>query len=279
MFLEVKVLSRTTLIQNLFVKVSQKWKFFIDEVKIKELVISNKPSSWSSRETWYRTKAKINSRNRITFSKIERCPFVLTDLKRLRLEGTIYSYRFNLNELLALFPNLCHLEIFWFQGNNTGINLNLPATLKTISFDVVDKMKLYLHSPQLQNVFCGSDIRNIKFSHPESIKHLKIDNLENEHNKYDDLQVFPNVECFHCGDYSYTLDGADLELIRLFPKAKVIRFELGAMEVDEDFDKLENVINDVIEQKNILGRTDLNIFCDRAKMVDRSSFRSYAYSW
>lgn len=246
-------------------------------MKLNQLVILDHSTTYSLWTTWYRTTAIINSRNAIAFSKIERCPFVLADLKRLRIDDSVYSNTFNLNGFLASFPKLCHLEIFWFEGNNTSINLDLPASLKTIHFDVVDNMKLHLNSPKLQNVFCGSGILNIKFSHPESIKHLKIKVLEKDH-PTEDLQVFPNVEYFHCGEYSYTLLNADLDLIRLFPKAKEIHFELGAMEEDEDFDNLESVIDDVLEQKRIAGRTDLTIFCDGTKMVDKSSFRCYAYS-
>lgn len=50
-----------------------------------------------------------------------------------------------------------------------SFNLDLPVSLNTFHIGVVDNVKLHLNLPQLKNDLCGDDIRNLKFSHPESI--------------------------------------------------------------------------------------------------------------
>lgn len=57
-------------------------------------------------------------------------------------------------------------------------------------------------------------------------------------------KYFLNVEYFHCGECSRTLDGTDLT--RFFPKAKEIHFEL---EASKDYVILERVIDGVLERK------------------------------
>lgn len=212
------------------------------------------------------TDAKINPRNRIPFSQVQRCPFALTGVERLSIDQTVVCSEFDLSEFLAKFPKLCHLEIRDVLGNDTTFNFDLPATLKTIRFDDVRDMKLHLNAPQLQNVFCGYGFEMIEFSHPESVKHLRIEWLGTGYN----LQVLPNVESFHCVGFYARWDDANLDFVRLFPKAKEIHFNLGV-----SFDELERVINAAIEQKNIQRRTDLTIFCGGSKMVDTNSLRSY----
>lgn len=135
--------------------------------------------------------------------------------------------------------------------------MNLPASLETIFLDAIHDVKLHLNSPQLRNVFCGFDYKNITFSHPESVKHMVIIDLNPD--TYDDLQIFPNVEYFRCG----AIKGANLGLLRLFPKVKKICFVLGAIEKDE----LKNLINDLIHQKNVSGRADLEIVCNAVMTV------------
>lgn len=223
--------------------------------------------SW---RTWYETTANVGTRSRISFSQVQRCPFDLANVERLRIEGVLNSTNFNWNEFLAKFPRLCHLEINRFNGYGRCIDLNLPATLGTIRFGVVNVKKLHLNAPQLHNLYCGFGFRNIEFLHPESVKHLRIKFLGDTDN--DDLQVFPNVEWFRCAPSFYTLAGPGLDLIRLFPKAREMHFENL---VTYNFAKLARVIGDVVAGKNRSGRTELNIFYGGSEMVDRNSFRRY----
>lgn len=102
---------------------------------------------------------------------------VLADVERLQIKETTDSEELNLNEFLAKFSRLCHLEI---QKNDTIFKLDLPASVKTIHFDAsfddvyVCGMKLRVNAPQLQNVYCSVGIRNIDPSSiSEAFKHRK----------------------------------------------------------------------------------------------------------
>lgn len=258
-------------------QVSQKWKFLIDEVKIQELIIHNHRSLRFLPKFWYRTKKRMNKRNRLAFSKIELCPFDLSNVRRLRIDSRFQPIQCNWNEFLGKFPRLCHLEIALIHENSRNLTLDLPASLKTLRLQICDDIKLHLNSSELKNLFCDFDIRNVTFSHPESIENLKITNVNKNVNG--EFQVFPNVKCFHCGEYSYTLGDVDLDLLRIFPKANAFHFDFGTLETAEKFDKMDRVINDIIDRKDILGRSDLNIFCGGTQMRDRRSFYRYTYSW
>lgn len=270
---------------------SQNWKLLVDDIKIEELVYSASTfrthfrSRLCSRRPWYLTKDEINPGNIIDLypiSKLSRCPLDLTNVHRLRIDtmGIFrravheFSWNLNWNEFLGNFPKLTHLEIYRFGDEGfermRRIYLRLPVTLKTFRLTDARQVMLYLKSsPQLENVSCDLNIANIQFSHPESVKHLRINDWIGYH-----LRIFSNVEYIHFGrDSSYLYD--ELNLIWLFPQVKEIHFDYGAMRSAINVRNLERVLHVLMAQKNVLGRNDLTIFYDGTMISDVNSFRVY----
>lgn len=231
---------------------------------------------------WYLTKENVdpgNVINNVSVSKINRCPFNLTHLERLRIYAPSVSISggINWNELLANYPKLCHLEILfldkcYFDGRN---RFRLPASLKTIYISQVTHTErdAFLNAPQLENVYVGYGIRLIKFSHPESIRHLEIDGfgcggiLDNI--------IYPNVEFFYCGEYSTELIFTNWDLIQLFPKVREIHFKMLATADDGSIDKLQEFIDSLKMKKIFAGGSDLDIFCNGKKIPENHSIRMH----
>lgn len=260
-------------------QVERRWTVFIDEVKLRELIVSADKMGCS--EVWYNTKMKTNARNKITFSAINRCPFDLAHVQRLKIVLTICVDTFNLNGLLATFSQLNLLHISGIQTSQrlNNVSITLPDSLKTISLNDVDEnLKFHLNASKLETVYCDSDIRNLKFSHPESVKHLKFEYYnEIRSNDNDDVAVLPNLEYFHCV-WGYSLADARLDYVKLFPKLKQIRFETEGIEQYNDYERLNSLVNKILSQKKVSLRNNMKIYCDGKEMTRYNSFIHYHLS-
>lgn len=262
---------------------SRQWSLAVGDIRIDDLVYSTSSfrshfrSRLGSRRPWFLTKDEISPGNIIDLypiCKLSRCPFDLTNVQRLRIDAvgvfrrTVdeFSWNLNWNEFLANFPRLSHLEIYRFDEGYEQmrrITLDLPDTLTTFCLSDAQHVIVYLNSSaRLQNVSCDTKIVNIRFTHPESITHLRINDWIGYH-----LSIFPNVECIYFGK-STTFLYDYLNLISLFPRMKEIHFEYGAMKSDLYVKSLEIVINWlVVDRKNV------KVFYDGTRMHNVRSFR------
>jgi len=253
--------------------VSKKFRYFIDEVKVKQLVIVLTHYKRPNFERWYMTEKVINWRNQIKVSKVIYCPFDLSCVKKLMIDHRIISgcYYFGdkyFNEFIRIFTSLKHMEMVGVEpGKEHYFLLLLPDTLKTFRIDFTNVL-LAIVARNLETIRCDTPVIALKFRQP--IKHLKIDYIEGDH-----LRNLPSLEYFGCVQ-AHTIADYDYEYLLLFPNLKEIHFETEQINGMYRYRKLESLMNKVILERE-RAKSNVKIFCDETEIVGSKLFNEYGF--
>lgn len=207
-------------------KVCKRFLSFCDEVKLKQIIITNDIKN--KKEPWFYTKEQFNHNDGIdvTTFLLWRSKFRFDHfIKRLYFRGTYAEYKaLNLQD----FTQLEQMTMFCTDnaGRSRTIEINLPHLKVLHELRWSHNYNVQLNTPKLEMLKCESfDFLTIQ--HPDSIKHVEfvqhnrgIDLLKNvEYLKLDmgflirnehHISSYPKLETLHC-IYSFDDDEDDDE--------------------------------------------------------------------
>ena len=231
--------------------VSRSWYHTIDSFRIKSLFFSDRPGGHI--ESKNKLLNGAFTQNFICSSRFEEFfrtfgQSIFSSLKHLRL------YRLNLTEAnrksftraLNSFGRLEELSIFWLNGREKELELNLPM-LQSIWLSRLNGMKkLTLDAPNLQKVrlkHCSFSNQGLELVHPESAETLLIYRLEQI-----EVKKLKNLKYLYIGEKP-TVDSTFLPG---FEQLKEIHLISSS--------GVQNIVSQLFDQKRQYGRTDLKIY-------------------
>lgn len=185
-------------------------------------------------------------------------PFFYEDAKVLN--------RFNQLEHLE-FPNLIFQEV-----SPPTINLPHLKVLK-IACAAYKFDDSTVDAPNLEILSCFEGLRGIQVSHSKSVKHLQIGD------KPPNLKGFENVEVFSC----FRPESINADLFGQLPKLEEIHFVdghyKGICAKYLNFNETKITMNQLIEQKKSLGKTELKLhFFGELLDNDNKTFEDYKFN-
>ena len=251
--------------------VCKRFKFFIDEVKLNELIISD--FGRLTRPKYYYTNESYNLRNQIKIeflSSIQAFPFNLSDLKYLVVHLLFWNDKEikNFEKFLSDKLKLVQLQIWDLNDYNSDLNekvlLKLPK-LKVIFIDYVN-VPLTIDCPNLQQVYCGSNFRSIKFLNPQSILSLEVED-DGKMNASQAETIFKNVKYFK----SKQCSRLDPDFIDLLPNVKRVYCDQEEINEYDDYFSVTYVMDCLISK---ITKKDFQIFYKDVELIGSNKLRA-----
>ena len=187
--------------------VCRQFKFYADEIEIDRLVVNDYKSTSGTRtlEPWYLTERSIDVQFLITrneFFAIGRSQFRLGQLKFLFIQ---LDQAFCFSTFCNQFKGLIHLKLAFGEIDYQRRTLTLPE-LKVLK--LFSSFPCVLKTPKLE-VVSFYRASNLRFEHPETIKHLECSFLD-----ADLIGTFLNLEVFKYEDGSVNLNANLLQILK-----------------------------------------------------------------
>lgn len=224
--------------------VCRNWYYLVHSIRPSECLIHS--SAWSSKK-WTFTNVPLEYRSSIEVSPEQRLNYRFfqinfANIQKLYLDSC-HSYssckKFIIDDVrfLSYFKQLKQLEIHTLRLVQTSIDLPLLKVLTLKGCQVYD---LKIIAPQLDAFVCWNYFGEIKFVY-DSLRYFECDEY------YSDILNFRQLECLYCK----FINPIDRNLVQSLPELKQLHL----------FSYLVRppVLNDLIDEKNRLRRTDLII--------------------
>ena len=258
--------------------VCKKWKWFLDQQKITELVIKDHDfpaGDWahSGRPVSRASVVRIDlfrAQSQLFKDKLTGLP-LFVNLRRLKISSFakdrfakhLYAGFF---DCLRNFIRLQHLELELDLDNQQSI---VHPNLKIIYVRFVEELDyLEIRAPKLEALYCRGWFHMVKVAHPQSIKFL-FSSFYAERNRID-LSSFVNLETLHC---NAVLNLCRIELAQ-FPKLREFRFSREELQ-PEDYHGIQNFLIDLVDQKLKLQRDAFKVFFFNEEITDLGPFGDY----
>lgn len=258
-------------------RVCKKWKWFLDQQKVAELVVKDhdfKLDDWSHTERPVRPGSVIRmdlfrSQNQLFKERLTRQP-LLTNLQRLKISSfakeryakQLYNGFF---DSLRNFIRLEQLDIeFDLEMQQSIVHPNL----KILFIRFVEELDyVEINAPRLEVLYCRGYFHMMKIAHPQTIKFLFSSFYSEKHRI--DLSRFVGLERLHCNAVS------NLCRIQLGQFVKLKEFKFSREELQpEDYQEIQNFLIDLVDQKLKLKR-DLKVLFFNEEMTDLEPFSAY----
>lgn len=181
--------------------ISKRFKFFVDQIKLDELLITSKyfdPKARSGKvfyTSWTLTNELVSNGYSSYNLKLK---FFNSPSFKNKFENSLAKLYLNEKELpdqfqiIEKFKNsLRQLRCHFFKRN--GRELKLPH-LQSIEIALEPFSRLLLNAPNLKKVYCLSCLCSLELVHPETVDTLRI--LSTKNHKLSGLSRFTNVEVF-----------------------------------------------------------------------------------
>lgn len=244
--------------------------FFSDEVKISELIISNKIENMKAH--WFQTNEQYNFKDAIELSTFTtyRSTFRLEKfLKRLHYKGYFSDY-----DLLNL-SDLTQLEQLKFdldhpnESTFKAWHINLP-NLKILEIGNLDReteeYHFYLNTPKLEMLKCD-EFDLIHVAHPNTITHLELTFYNATIHSLKNLQYL-KVDW----GFRYLMNQ---NILSTHPKLKTLLCNHFDYDGESDFDESMIALHDIVAQKLILKRPEFKIYYQSVELGDRDKIEEY----
>ena len=187
----------------------------------------------------------------------------------LNLDQTLRRLHLSINPMylnLEIFNSLVQLE--QLEIENVSI-VNCTPTLPNLKiFKFLPRSRnqqIKLQAPKLE-VLYYNDPYGIELDRPETIKHLRTENFHNI------MDVFKNLEILECGQIRYV----NKEILSLFRNLKVLSgYETGEKLKTEEHRSLVDKMSFIMEQRLILGRTELKIYLQVVQLTDDTNLDDF----
>ena len=261
--------------------VSVTWRYFIDKIKITNLVLTNlREMAYNKRFSWFLTNEQINYKNsypndELFFYKAPLVKNMLDSLKCLNYcKKFPYSDDYNIGYLNRFASTLEQLNVGTVELRSTTIQLNLP-NLIIFSICRIDgryDCRLVVDAPKLRYVFCSDLIKQFVLVHHESVQHLEMN-----HYPYD-LASFINLELLQINRWPElaTYKRSLVELVTSLPKLKELFINSRVtMTYKDDYnvgkDYLKELFGEILNQR----RHDLNIYLNGVLLKNSADIFTY----
>lgn len=237
--------------------------FICDDIKIPELVVSNKIEN--IQDNWFFTKEKFNHMDAvdITTFTVLRSFRLEKFLRRLHFKGTYSDYvQLNSNN----FTQLEQLKIDIAEYSCTDedifkINIQLPH-LEVLEIEQYCSglYEFHLTTPNLKMLKCD-DFEYICLTHLDTINHLETILYHENIQSLKNIQYFKVVSSF--------LENQNVrETLSVFPKLTTLACNLFDYASDEEYDAMMETLRHIVRQKRILRRSDLKIYFQSVELND-----------
>lgn len=263
--------------------VDRRFKFFIDDVQLTELIIQNPLINYSifkkhktlfkNKSNWRHSNRSISKRNTLRLNdlkQLERFPFNLDRLKRLLINIEFKNEHF---QLINKFKNLEQLEIKQINishqlliNSNDDFSLSLTKLKVLALLDGCLNFKISMNLPNL-TIFDGGKID------------LDLFRLLN-------LNVFKNSQSFAINQtnkfnssklafikFKFNLD-LNEHFLDSFPNLKELYINLTHIYNRAYFVLVNSTMNRLIDQRTLLNY-NLKIFFNNVELIGNANFESY----
>lgn len=260
--------------------VCKKWKWFLDQQKVLELVVKDHDfqiGDWSHtgrpvhsasviRMDLFRTKSQL-FKERLTglllFSNLRRLK--ISSFAKERFAKHLYAGFF---DRLRNFIRLEHLDIEMDLDQQQSIT---HPNLRIIHVRFVEELDyLEINAPQLEALYCRGWFHMVKVAFPQSIKFLFSSFYSESNRARIDLTKFVNLERLHCNAVQ------NLSRIELAKFVKLQEFKFSREELQpEDYHEIRNFLVDLVGQKLKLKRETFKVLFFNEEMTDLEPFHAY----
>lgn len=253
-------------------RVCKRFQFIVGSISFSELAVLNFPRF--KQKKWFDTERKI--KDEIKIHKIHEqhsVPFKLWNLRSLIFDGQLDNRRINslLNNKkrndfdLGTLSELKLLENLQVQAFHLDCNvkLDLPE-LRVFSiymiYDTKEDFKIDLVSPKLATLKCFYGLHNLKVSNPLSVKRLQSTYDEDILNTYKEIENAEFILFSHLIIF-------ETNLLSTLNKLKRVVWNFHGYKVcARNVDDVYNLINNLLHQKTLQKKDELQIFCKNSSM-------------
>ena len=249
----------------------RRWRLFVDECILDELIIAPK-RCLNDRYVWWYLDEEVNLRNRISILSFESSFLInLKKVKRLYIIPTIHLVEFDIANLNG-FTQLECLQIHYLTYHNFGaIDHSQMYPLRLPELKILSIKFLWVHlvvdAPNLQ-MLAVQNFDLLHLVHPLTVKHVVI----NDDKGYDYRSLL-NVECLqvlHSDTLSY-------RMLNEFPNLKAIYCYQIQINDYAELDNLIYAMNNLIEQRVRSHKEHIKIYFKDKELVGNRPFDEYSY--
>lgn len=132
-------------------------------------------------------------------------------------------------------------------------------------------LPILIDCPEIEFLFYFKEESNfslVQISHPESVKYLEFDLIEDEM-----LEKFKNIEFLKC-TCSHLLNQ---NVLTILPCLKQINCDQEQLVDKEDYDQLVQTMNHLIEEKTNLFKEEVQIYFRTVKLLRTKKFEKYGF--
>lgn len=241
-------------------QVCKRFMLFCDDVKITELIISDKTENVKG--YWFHTKKQFNYKDAIDVKSFTayRSTFRLEKfLKSLHFKGSYSDYvQLNLNSLTQLQQLKIDMED---EGGREAYNHHMHLqNLEILELGYSDGHQFYLTAPNLKMLKCY-DFEPIQLSDWSTINHLE---TVFQHER---VQLLKNLQYFQV-EYNFPKNEDDRNILSSFPKLTTLACNVFMDDFEDEHTFTLDTLRHFVNQKRTLKRADLKIYFNSVELND-----------
>lgn len=234
--------------------VNKKWKFFIDETKIDELILNDKVEDYEN--YWFHTRKGLNYKNAIKLDQLCALKAIFFklehSLKCLHINEMRRDYESIDNfEFINSFSKLEQLDIaglVTYLGDSFHLNLPNLKIFQINNIDYDDEGETFepivLNTPKLEVLKC-EQFDYIDVAYPHAIKNLQVKRYIRKCDR------FNNLEYFTCST------DLNRDVLSIFRNLKELNLYSDFL---NDYDAFKNTLLYINRQKQTLRRDEFKIY-------------------